>query len=287
MQTKLEKLFSLIYRLNFRIRESLGLPSTRGFLTIKETPFPKGLYHARQAQIYFDRITANSTQTLLVQSGPFKGLNYTGIKAGGSAYYPKILGCYEKEISHIFTEPNWIYDNFIDIGCGEGYYISGVKYLFPATKVYGFDVSKSAISEALRLAKVNCLEKDMEIHCKVFDFDILRSLKGRSLLMIDIEGGELDFLLKLVAFAKLYHINLSEVDFLIELHPMYSIDSSQKALDIIDTRIPQKRVNIIRSVPDFEKALFIKDKDLNILDASTRFLLLRERSMPTPWLHLT
>src|SRR5690348_1337426 len=74
-----------------------------------------------------------------VNSGPFKGLEYIS-GAAGSAYTPKILGCYEQEI-HAFIEEiiNKSYSVIVDVGCAEGYYAVGFAYRSSDVKVYAFD----------------------------------------------------------------------------------------------------------------------------------------------------
>lgn len=41
---------------------------------------------------------------LIVKHGPFKGMKYPAVKSVGSSLFPKLLGCYEKEIQGIILE---------------------------------------------------------------------------------------------------------------------------------------------------------------------------------------
>lgn len=65
-----------------------------------------------------------------ILAGPFRGMKYIE-NSHGSAYLPKILGSYEKEL-HKFI-PRIVeeeYELILDIGAAEGYYAVGLSYLY-------------------------------------------------------------------------------------------------------------------------------------------------------------
>lgn len=89
---------------------------------------------ARQLKRVLQVVTAQ--QGLVVQGGPFQGLQYVPSivesalavpRALGSALIPKLLGCYEAELqgvlAQILATP---YQDILDIGSAEGYYAVGL-----------------------------------------------------------------------------------------------------------------------------------------------------------------
>ena len=65
-------------------------------------------------------------------------------------YYKKILDSIIETINKYNQETNV---NILDIGCGEGYYTSGIKNTINNSYVYGFDISKDAISLATKYTR--------------------------------------------------------------------------------------------------------------------------------------
>ncbi|MBT8196145.1 MAG: hypothetical protein KJO64_06945, partial [Bacteroidia bacterium] len=69
------------------------------------------------------RVCESLESSLVVLNGPFKGLKYSSDNSFGSAFYPKLLGVYEKELHVVFNQiQNNNYSEIIDVGCAEGYY---------------------------------------------------------------------------------------------------------------------------------------------------------------------
>ncbi|MBF0715959.1 methyltransferase domain-containing protein [Gemelliphila palaticanis] len=65
-------------------------------------------------------------------------------------------GYYEHIVTHIKNILEKIkFENIVDIGCGEGYYIKNLKSLFPEKYFYGLDNSKDAIELAVKEDKLN------------------------------------------------------------------------------------------------------------------------------------
>jgi len=278
---------NLFFRLTHRISELLKGKSTRGYLTIHETPFPKGVKHQQEAMNFiYDSFADSALKSLPVQDGPFAGLNYYGVRSSGSALYPKILGTYEREIASIFSKHNWSYDVFVDIGCGEGYYVNGVRYLNPACQCYGFDTNRKAIENARVLASSNGLRDGIYFFDSEFSFEsVVYDGSKKYLFMIDTEGAELDIFREILSYFNAFGSQLSSVDFLIELHPMYSIERASSLLNEI-SKCTSKSLEKITAISDFDKVLFNSPESIRCLSPSTQFLLLRERHLPTPWLYI-
>lgn len=142
-----------------------------------------------------------------VQAGPFAGMNLTPITTGSDA--PKRLGSYEAEL-HPLIESWRDYDTIVDVGCGEGWYVVGLARRMPAARVFGFDISRKAQRACRAMAAANGVNVDVSGAATP---ETLASLvSGRTLIIVDAEGAEVDVLDPEVAPAML------EADILVEMH---------------------------------------------------------------------
>lgn len=147
-----------------------------------------------------------------VRLGPFAGMRYVD-GAVGSAYLPKLLGTYERELGPVIEEacarrPALI----VDAGAAEGYYAVGLALRNPQARVVAFE-SRQAGRTALReMAQINGVEDQIDIrrccepvalravlkpgrHPRVpnlrFGKDELRRVPNSiSFLLCDVEGDE-------------------------------------------------------------------------------------------------
>ncbi|GIM47100.1 hypothetical protein DNHGIG_26490 [Collibacillus ludicampi] len=163
---------------------------------------------------------------LVVRNGPFAGMRYVE-QSSGSAFMPKIIGCYEEELHdilnrHVFKTD---YDRIINIGCGEGYYAIGLALRQPGTIVYAFDINPDARKLCKELSTANGVDKRI-----IIDGECTRerlgqlSQSGRSFIMCDIEGFELELLQPdLIP-------GLRSCDILVELHDFVNRDITPSIL---------------------------------------------------------
>jgi hypothetical protein len=140
---------------------------------------------------------------LVVQAGPFAGLTYPPRRlADIDALIPKLLGVYEQEIVWVFERA--IARNicaFIDVGCADGYYAVGMACASPATTTFAYDISSSARQLCADTAVASSVDGRVRIG-KRFSIAALLSLPTTSsLLLCDIEGGEVELLDKSMAAA--------------------------------------------------------------------------------------
>src|SRR3990172_3223867 len=83
-----------------------------------------------------------------VASGPFQGMRYVG-KAVESAFFPKLMGTYEKELHGIWyrqiaaASSRWV----VNIGAAEGYYAVGLLFSKATTTIICFE--ESAVGQSL------------------------------------------------------------------------------------------------------------------------------------------
>ena len=150
-----------------------------------------------------------------VQSGPFKGMFYPR-RSTGSVLLPKLLGTYELEL-HPFLEAIAAgqYEQFIDLGAGEGYYAVGLCFRFPGAAMLAFESTAAGRKNILALACKNGVQKRLNILGKCEPADLSTALKktSRTLVIVDVEGYE-NLLLDPEAVP-----GLLDVDFLVEMHP--------------------------------------------------------------------
>jgi len=126
-----------------------------------------------------------------VQGGPFKGMIYH------SPTLPMLLGTYEMEtyqaIEHI---RNFEVKRVINIGAAAGFYAIGFARLFPNSTIHAFEM----VAEFAEMMRQNAARNSVLDHiisrgiCTVTDLAQLTESPGLSLVVIDVEGAELDLL---------------------------------------------------------------------------------------------
>ena len=124
-----------------------------------------------------------------IVDGPFKGCIHPG-QAHESCLSPKILGTYEKEISRDLQELVTDKDCFIDIGCAEGYYTTGVGVTTEIPLILGIDISEKALKQARLSSELNGISDKTQFFLNIPE--AVRLIKGKSLVMIDVDGSEID-----------------------------------------------------------------------------------------------
>lgn len=151
---------------------------------------------------------------LNVLHGPFQGMLYPQRSLVSRHGTPKLLGSYERELHPVIMEAianAEQYDNFIDIGCAEGYYAVGLA-IATGKFVDAFDPEPRERGYCHEMAKLNRVEERILLH-KWCDAEYLRGLDGtRSFILSDCEGYE-DQLFVASSIAA-----LKRCDLLIELH---------------------------------------------------------------------
>jgi hypothetical protein len=150
-----------------------------------------------------------------VQAGPFAGMKYVH-RATGSTATPKLVGSYECEL-HPWIEQlcSQKFDRIIDIGCAEGYYAVGMAWRDKNATVVGFDVDPLSRELCGEMATLNGVADRVSIAGKCTPESLSNAITGRTLIISDCEGFELD-LLDPVTCPKLV-----SADMLVELHDVF------------------------------------------------------------------
>jgi len=163
----------------------------------------------------------------LIQDGIFKGLKIS-LNTHDSVLIPKLLGTYEIEIAnHIrsLTEQSKV---FVDVGCADGYYTSGIAASTGIEKVVGVDIS----CEALELATESARNNELEHKCIfVNDIDLaLPHIENETFVMVDVDGAEKKVLHKLGTYIK--SNQLRKIRILIETD--FNSDGSPNKQELLD-----------------------------------------------------
>jgi Met-10+ like-protein len=151
---------------------------------------------------------------LRVQAGPFCGMQYVD-QSYWSAYIPKLLGIYERELSIYIEEAVALpFQTVVDIGAAEGYYAVGLAMRMCDAKVVAFEMEPAAQELLVKLAKLNQVSSRVAVEgkCTSYNLSAVLNDSGRTLVICDAEGGEA-FLLDPVRIPK-----LAKCHILVELH---------------------------------------------------------------------
>ena len=186
--------------------------------------------YQRELTDIFDRLVAENGGSVL--SGPFRGMAYASAGIPGAMAYrytsvPKLLGCYEMELHGVVKQTLTAgYDTILDVGCAEGYYVAGLARLLPRAHVFAFDINPAARGLCQKMAEVNGVETRVTVLGECTPAEIGRLSSGKTLIVSDCEGHELNLLQPGLA------PGLRHCDVLVELHP--HVDAS------IATEIPNR-----------------------------------------------
>lgn len=128
---------------------------------------------------------------LVVRHGPFAGLRYPAEAVGRSSYLvPKLLGTYERQVHPVFADAAR-YAAFAEVGASDGFYCVGFAMLNPDAEVVAFETDRVERRLAARMAELNGVALDVRGTAGAAE---LAELAPGGLLMVDIEGAEVDLL---------------------------------------------------------------------------------------------
>jgi len=127
-----------------------------------------------------------------VLSGPFASMQYTRDSVG-SAYDPKLLGTYEKELHPVIEALcREKFNVIVNIGAAEGYYAVGMALRVPEARIVAFESEVSGQQLLRRMAEVNKVEQRLDIRGWCDATALQQSLAGatESCVIVDVEGEE-------------------------------------------------------------------------------------------------
>jgi predicted O-methyltransferase YrrM len=127
-----------------------------------------------------------------VRAGPFVGMNYVN-RSCGSAYLPKLLGTYEREL-------HWCVENIcsmkpgliLNVGAAEGYYAIGLARRNPQARVIGFEMEIHGQQALREMTELNDVADRVEVRgqCEPADLAAALGEQPRPVVVCDVEGYE-------------------------------------------------------------------------------------------------
>jgi precorrin-6B methylase 2 len=169
----------------------------------------------------------NSQSHGLVLRGPFRGMSYG--TAGGWDLASKLLGTYELELhSELERLIAKGFDRVINVGCAEGYYAIGLALRMPRAEIFAFDIDERVRETCIQLARHNNVSDRVHVGDECTIAALNRSIVGRTLVVVDIEGAELSLLRPSIAS------NLRKADIIVELHDMVDPSTSATVIQRFD-----------------------------------------------------
>ena len=150
----------------------------------------------------------------VVKQGPFAGMRYVQVSQG-SAYIPKLLGIYERELtpqveSLITRQPRLV----IDVGAAEGYYAVGLARRLPAAAIVAFEMEPRGQTALHEMSTLNGVADRVDVRAKCEPADLTAAIGSEISVVVvcDVEGYE-EKLLDPVAIPA-----LKRAAILVELH---------------------------------------------------------------------
>jgi hypothetical protein len=209
-----------------------------------------------------------------VQSGPFAGMAYLDRVSEG-AFIPKLLGSYEAELHGVIETACFAgYDTVVNVGCAEGYYAVGLARRLSSARIHAFDIDARARHLCQQLAEMNDVADRMEIAGELNGSDFAKFGDGRTLVLCDIEGAEVELL------DPDSYPALRQMDLLVEIHRVGDAWTS----DLLFPRFAE--IHTVSEIQP-EPRLATRYPALAGLDEVDRFFALLERIEPTRWAFLT
>ena len=206
---------------------------------------------------------------LAVQSGPFAGMAYIS-EAVCSSLVPKLLGSYEAELHGVLAEVlTQDYEIVIDIGCAEGYYAVGLALGLPRARVYAFDIDDRARALCSSLAAVNKVAERVIVAGECDHAELNSLIQGRTLIVCDCEGCELQLLDPARA------PELMKSDLLVELHDMIVPNITPTML----SRFTETHEIILIDAEERDPSAFPILKDFDLLTQRTAVAEFRDGPM--------
>lgn len=243
------------------------------FNRIAYLSFIRGRIIKRRGQKMVD----NYFKDLTVKNGVFKGLQYPRLEASGSAIYPKLMGSYEAELQGIFNNIiNSNYSLIVDIGCAEGYYLTGFGIKFPKAKLWGIDTSNVALNQCKEMLLLNHVKEDRFTLNSKLEPNLMSDAKyNRALIISDCEGYEEKL------FTEIIIQDLVNHDILIECHDFICPGVTGKLINYFSET---HEITIIKSSPEKSKLHYIPKGLASLSDFEKLSLLKEGRPCEMNWI---
>ncbi len=129
-----------------------------------------------------------------VQYGPFKGMILASESSDINPDFPSMFfGTYEEELLDALVKIPGSYENFVNLGAGDGYYPIGALRSGIFKNSVAYEENETRRKQIKRLAEKNDCQEGLEIRGfadeKCFD-EFTADYLSKSVILSDIEGGE-------------------------------------------------------------------------------------------------
>ena len=127
-----------------------------------------------------------------IPQGPFSGMRYIR-NSVGSAYVPKLLGIYERELNDYVEEACASkFPLIVDIGAAEGYYAVGMSLRNPNASIIAFEMEERGRRALQEMATLNGVGSRIQVRekCGCADLRAALGYSDRALVICDVEGDE-------------------------------------------------------------------------------------------------
>ena len=137
-----------------------------------------------------DRLVAETLGGMVVRGGPFEGMCYTN--EGYGVLLAKLCGTYECELWPVLRELlNAKFDRFIDVGAGDGYYVTGFALRSRSREIVAYDAAEIAQQMVTEMANANGVTSRIRVEGWCHPEDLTKELRsGQNLVLMDVEGAE-------------------------------------------------------------------------------------------------
>ena len=133
---------------------------------------------------------AESCGRTKVESGLFRGMSLYP-RSLASQVMPKMQGTYEKEVQDYLIEHSDSFERFLDVGCAEGFYLSGIAS-WKGIPCYGIDIDPVSEKAVEYVAAANKLENLISFSNSLSSAE--EFIAGKLLCLVDVDGSEFDVL---------------------------------------------------------------------------------------------
>jgi precorrin-6B methylase 2 len=204
-----------------RLKWRLGEPRRRTASAIVYLPVRSLIFNFIRSVVpetlrpigYLTQLARKRTHSC-VDSGIFEGMRYVKT-AVCSAYIPKLIGIYERELVDAVEEICLMNPSvLVDIGAAEGYYAVGLARRLPQARVIAFEMESLGRQALADMANLNGVAERLTIHGKCVEADLteIAAKHPDAVYIIDVEGNEETLLSSIVVPV------LSKASILVELH---------------------------------------------------------------------
>ena len=178
--------------------------------------------HAQRQRTVF-QLLYKEGEVPRVLNGPFAGMRYLNEPVWGSIT-PRWIGSYESCLHSVIREIiRSGYSRVIDVGCAEGYYAVGLCRALPTSEVLAYDMDIESRAQVLRLWVMNGSPGKLTVGGLLDHAELNRIVRSNTVLVCDIEGGEIQLLNPTSCSA------LKNMDVLVEVHQTGSIPMAVNA----------------------------------------------------------